>query len=500
MKINLKDAYGLYINGQWQEAENNDLLTTYNPATGEALAQIANASEADVDKAVDAARQAFPAWSRTNVYDRSAILNAIADRLEEKKDYFATIESMDNGKPIRETLAIDVPLAIEHFRYFAGVILGEEGAANIIQDRYLTLILREPIGVVGQIVPWNFPFLMAAWKLAPALAAGNTIVFKPSSSTSLSMLAFVEEMGDLLPAGVLNLVTGRGSTTGDYVKNHPGLDKLAFTGSTEVGRDIAVAAAERLIPATLELGGKSANIIFDDADMEKALDGVQLGILFNQGQVCCAGSRIFVQESIYDEFVAKAIEKFEAIKVGDPLDPDTQMGAQIDERQMNKILEYVTIGQEEGAKVLVGGKRLEDGDLSKGAFLAPTLLGEVTNDMRVAQEEIFGPVGVVIPFKDEEDVIAMANESIYGLGGAVFSQNITRALRVARAVQTGRMWVNTYNQIPAGAPFGGYKQSGIGRENHKMMLDHYSQTKNIMIDLEDAPSGFYNADPGDLGQ
>lgn len=496
MTVSFKDKYGLYINNQWLDAENMASLETYNPATGEKLADIADASENDVNLAVKAAQEAFPDWAATNVYERAAILNKIADRLEEKKEYFATVESMDNGKPIRETLNVDIPLAIEHFRYFAGAILADEGAANILQDRYLTLILREPIGVVGQIVPWNFPFLMAAWKLAPALAAGNTIVFKPSSTTSLSMIAFVEETGDLLPAGVLNLVTGKGSTTGEYVKNHPGLDKLAFTGSTEIGRSIALAAADRLIPTTLELGGKSANIIFEDADMEKAIDGVQLGILFNQGQVCCAGSRIFVQESIYDNFVAKAIEKFEDIRVGDPLDPETQMGSQIDERQMNKVLRYVEIGKEEGAKVLVGGKRLEQGELGKGAFLAPTLLGDVTNDMRVAQEEIFGPVGVVIPFKDEADVIAMANDSIYGLGGAVYSQNITRALNVSRAIRTGRMWVNTYNQIPAGAPFGGYKQSGIGRENHKMMLDHYSQSKNIMIDLVDAPSGFYNTDLG----
>ena len=497
MNVTLKDTYQLFINGEWRDAEGGKTIATTNPATGAHLANLAEGSEKDVDDAVKAARTAFASWRHSQPTERAAILNKIADIIDANADLLATVETMDNGKPIRETSNIDVPFAAEHFRYFAGAIIADEGKASVLQGRYLSLILREPIGVVGQIVPWNFPFLMAAWKLAPAIAAGDTVVFKPSSTTSLSMLVFTELIADVLPKGVLNVITGKGSTAGEYVKNHPGLDKLAFTGSTQVGRDIAEAAAKRLIPATLELGGKSANIIFDDADMDKALDGVQLGILFNQGQVCCAGSRIFVQESIYEEFVKKAVEKFKGLKVGNPLDQDTAMGSQINGGQMEKILKYIKIGTDEGAKVACGGERLTGGEYDKGAFMAPTLLVNVTNDMRVAQEEIFGPVGVVIPFKDADDVIRMANESAYGLGGGVFTQNITTALKVAREIETGRIWVNTYNQIPAGAPFGGYKESGIGRETHKMILDQYSQVKNIMIDLVDAPSGFYDADSAD---
>ncbi len=497
MNVNLKDTYQLFINGEWRDAEGAETIATTNPATGDHLANIAEASQKDVDDAVAAARAAFKTWRHVQPFERARILNKIADIIEENAERLATVETMDNGKPIRETSNIDIPFAVEHFRYFAGAITADEGHASVLQGRFLSLILREPIGVVGQIVPWNFPFLMAAWKLAPALAAGDTVVFKPSSTTSLSMLVFTELIQDVLPKGVLNVITGKGSTAGEYVKEHKGLDKLAFTGSTEVGRGVAEAAAKRLIPATLELGGKSANIIFEDADMDKALDGVQLGILFNQGQVCCAGSRIFVQESIYDCFIEKALEKFKDLKVGNPLDPDTAMGSQINEGQLKKILEYIKIGTDEGARVACGGERLTGGEYDKGAFVAPTLLVDVKNDMRVAQEEIFGPVGVVIPFKDADDVIRMANESVYGLGGGVFTQDINKALRVAREVETGRIWVNTYNQIPAGAPFGGYKESGIGRETHKMILDHYSQVKNIMIDLSDATSGFYDAQAGE---
>lgn len=493
MNVSLKENYQLFIDGQWVDAEQGKTIPSTNPATGEHLANIAEASQEDVERAVKAAQKAFISWRKTDVYKRADILNKIADRIDENAELLATVETMDNGKPIRETKNIDIPFSAEHFRYFAGVILSEEGTSNILQDRYLSIVRREPIGVVGQIVPWNFPFLMAAWKLAPALAAGDTIVFKPSSSTSLSVLTFIDLIKDLIPQGVINLITGKGSTAGDYVKDHPELDKLAFTGSTAVGRDIAKAAAERLIPATLELGGKSANIIFEDADMDKALDGVQLGILFNQGQVCCAGSRVFVQESIYDEFLKRAKEKFDNVKVGNPLEEDTAMGSQINERQMEKILNYVQIAKDEGATIFCGGERLTDGELGKGAFIKPTLITDVTNDMRVAQEEIFGPVAVVIPFKDADDVIAMANQSVYGLGGGVFTKDITKAFKVANSIETGRIWVNTYNQIPAGAPFGGYKESGIGRETHKMILDAYTQVKNIMIDLCDEPSGFYDA-------
>ena len=483
----IQPSYKLFIDGEFVDAEGGASLDVFNPATGEKISKIADASKADVDKAVAAARKAFESFRRTSVYERSALLNKIADVLEQNAEFIATVETIDNGKPIRETRAVDVAWSIEHFRYFAGVILGEEGSANMLKERYLSVVLREPIGVVGQIVPWNFPFLMAAWKLAPLIAAGDTCVFKPSSETSLSILEFIRLIAPLLPKGIINVVTGKGSKAGEFVRTHKGLDKLAFTGSTEVGRGIALAAAQKIIPATLELGGKSANIIFDDCDFDVAIDGVQLGILFNQGQVCCAGSRIFVQEGIYDKFVPALVEKFKRIKVGDPLDPNTQMGCQINKKQADKILEYVKIGVEEGAKIAVGGKRHSAGE----AFVEPTLLVDVRNDMRVAQEEIFGPVGVVIKFKDQDELVRMANDSLYGLGGAVFTRDIAKALPVARLLETGRVWVNPYTQIHAGAPFGGYKESGIGRETHKMILDHYTQTKNIYIDTISKPSGFY---------
>lgn len=491
MKANLDARYDLYINGQWVPASDGKVFTAYNPATGEKLAECAEATKEDVDAAVKAAWAAFPAWRDMGIAERAGILEKIADIIDENAELLATIESMDNGKPIRETMAIDVPYSSDHFRYFAGAIRVEEGKASVLDGNMMSLILREPIGVVGQIVPWNFPFLMAAWKLAPALATGNCIVFKPSSTTSLSVLTLVKLIGHLLPPGVLNVVTGGGSRSGQYMLDHPGFRKLAFTGSTEVGLDVAKAAADKLIPATLELGGKSANIYFDDCKWDMAIDGLQLGILFNQGQVCCAGSRVFVQEGIYDKFVEAAVKAFNNVNVGDPLDPNTQMGAQVDQGQLRKIMSYVNLAKEEGATIACGGEPYTDGACANGSFMKPTLIVNATNDMRVAQEEIFGPVAVVIKFKTEEEVIAMANDSVYGLGGAVWTRDINRAIRVARGVETGRMWVNTYNQIPSGAPFGGYKQSGIGRETHKVILEHYTQQKNIMINLNETPSGFY---------
>ena len=491
MKANLDARYDLYINGQWVPASDGKVFTAYNPATGEKLAECAEATKEDVDAAVKAAWAAFPAWRDMGIAERAGILEKIADIIDENAELLATIESMDNGKPIRETMAIDVPYSSDHFRYFAGAIRVEEGKASVLDGNMMSLILREPIGVVGQIVPWNFPFLMAAWKLAPALAAGNCIVFKPSSTTSLSVLTLVKLIGHLLPPGVMNVVTGGGSRSGQYMLDHPGFRKLAFTGSTEVGLDVAKAAADKLIPATLELGGKSANIYFDDCKWDMAIDGLQLGILFNQGQVCCAGSRVFVQEGIYDKFVEAAVKAFNSVNVGDPLDPNTQMGAQVDQGQLRKIMSYVNLAKEEGATIACGGEPYTDGACANGSFMKPTLIVNATNDMRVAQEEIFGPVAVVIKFKTEEEVIAMANDSVYGLGGAVWTRDINRAIRVARGVETGRMWVNTYNQIPSGAPFGGYKQSGIGRETHKVILEHYTQQKNIMINLNETPSGFY---------
>ena len=492
-KAKLQERYQLFIGGQWKDASDHETFKTICPADGSTLAECAQATKEDVDEAVKAAWEAFKTWKHTTVAERAAILNKIAAIIDENKEHLAMVESMDNGKPIRETLAVDIPMAADHFRYFAGCIQAEEGSANILGKDTLSLILREPIGVVGQIVPWNFPFLMAAWKLAPVLASGCCTVFKTSSTTPLSVLEFARLVQDVIPAGVFNVITGSGSKSGQYMLDHPGFRKLAFTGSTEVGRNVALAAAQKLIPATLELGGKSANIFFEDCNWEMAMDGLQMGILFNQGQVCCAGSRVFVQESIYDRFVEEAVKRFNKVKVGLPWKEETQMGSQIDRRQMEKILKYVEIGKEEGAKVLCGGVQAKEVELEKGCFLRPTLLGDVTNDMRVAQEEIFGPVACIIKFKTEEEVLAMANDSAYGLGGAVWTRDINRALRVARGVETGRMWVNTYNAIPEGAPFGGCKASGIGRETHKVILEHYTQMKNIMINMAEAPTGFYPA-------
>lgn len=492
-KAKLQERYQLFIGGQWKDASDHETFKTICPADGSVLAECAQATKEDVDEAVKAAWEAFKTWKHTTVAERAAVLNKIAAIIDENKEHLAMVESMDNGKPIRETLAVDIPMAADHFRYFAGCIQAEEGSANILGKDTLSLILREPIGVVGQIVPWNFPFLMAAWKLAPVLASGCCTVFKTSSTTPLSVLEFARLVQDVIPAGVFNVITGFGSKSGQYMLDHPGFRKLAFTGSTEVGRNVALAAAQKLIPATLELGGKSANIFFEDCDWEMAMDGLQMGILFNQGQVCCAGSRVFVQESIYDRFVEEAVKRFNKVKVGLPWKEETQMGSQIDRRQMEKILKYVEIGKSEGAKVLCGGVQAKEGELEKGCFLRPTLLGDVTNDMRVAQEEIFGPVACIIKFKTEEEVLAMANDSAYGLGGAVWTRDINRALRVARGVETGRMWVNTYNAIPEGAPFGGCKASGIGRETHKVILEHYTQMKNIMINMAEAPTGFYPA-------
>ncbi|WP_211214007.1 aldehyde dehydrogenase family protein [Sediminispirochaeta bajacaliforniensis] len=487
----MDEKYKMLIGGQWVEASNGKTCTAYCPANGEVLATFPDASKEDVDKAVKAAWKAFDGWKKISPQERSALLLKIADLIDANLDKLAMIETLDNGKPIRETSGIDVPLGSDHFRYFAGAIRAEEGQAVMIDDQTMSIILREPIGVVGQIIPWNFPFTMAAWKIAPALAAGCCVVIKPSSSTSLSILEFAKLVNDVLPPGVLNVVTGRGSQAGQFLLDHKDLRKLAFTGSTEVGYQIADAAAKKLIPATLELGGKSANIFFPDAPWDKAIEGVQMGILFNQGQVCCAGSRVFVHEDIYDKFLAQLVKAFNSIKVGMPWEKDTVMGSQIDQNQLDKILAYVHIGEKEGAKIACGGTRAEGNGLENGAFMKPTMLVDVKNSMRVAQEEIFGPVAAVIKFKSEQEVIDMANDSEYGLGGAVWTKDINRAFRVARAVETGRMWVNNYNNLPAHAPFGGYKKSGIGRETHKVILDHYTQMKNIYISMTEKPFGLY---------
>lgn len=491
MKKVVDDSYKLLINGKWVDAKDGKTFQTYCPANGELLATCAEATREDVDDAVKAAWKAWETWKNVSPQEKSAMLLKIADLIDENAEKLAMTETLDNGKPLRETIAIDVPLSSDHFRYFAGAIRTEEGEAVMIDQNTMSLILREPIGVVGQIVPWNFPLLMGAWKIAPVLAAGCCTVFKPSSSTPLSILELAKLMNQVLPPGVVNIITGGGSKAGNYILEHPDLRKLAFTGSTEVGYTIADAAAKKLIPSTLELGGKSANIYFPDAPWEKAIEGLQIGILFNQGQVCCAGSRVFVHEDIYDKFVDEAVKAFNKVKVGLPWEPDTQMGSQIYESHLQDILKYVEIGKKEGAKVACGGYRLTENGLDKGCFMAPTLLVDVNNKMRVAQEEIFGPVAVVIKFRTEEEVIEMANDSEYGLGGAVWTKDINRAFRVANAVQTGRMWINNYNNLPAHAPFGGYKKSGIGRETHKVILEHYTQMKNIFISLTESKVGLY---------
>ena len=483
--------YKLFINGEWVDSKEGKTFDTYCPANGELLATCADAGKEDVDLAVGSAWKAFDSWKNTSPAERSTILLKIADLIDANAERLAMVETIDNGKPIRETMSVDVPLASDHFRYFAGVIRADEGSAVMIDKDHMSIILSEPIGVVGQIVPWNFPFLMAAWKIAPALAAGCTVVIKPSSTTPLSTLEFAKLLRGVVPPGVVNVVTGRGPTTGEYMLKHQGFRKLAFTGSTEVGYDIARAAADKLIPATLELGGKSANIYFPDCPWDKAIEGVQVGILFNQGQVCCAGSRVFVHEDIYDKFLSECVAAFNKVKVGLPWEKDTVMGSQVNETQLKKILSYIDIGRKEGACVACGGERIAQGELAKGAFMKPTILADVTNDMRVAREEIFGPVVCFIRFRDEDEVVRMANDNEYGLGGAVWTRDINRALRVARAIETGRMWINDYNNLPAHAPFGGYKRSGIGRETHKMMLAHYTQKKNIFISMSEGKKGMY---------
>jgi len=483
--------YKLYINGEWVDSSDDKTFKTYNPANGELLATCVDASEEDVDKAVKAARKAFGTWKKSTAQERAAVLEKIADLIDENVEKLATIETLDNGALLSHTKNLFIPFAAAHFRYFASIARTEEGIATMLDSETMSIILREPIGVVGAIIPWNAPFLLVAWKLAPALAAGNTVVLKPSSVTSLSLLEFGKIVDKVLPPGVINIVTGKGSTTGNYVLDHPDISKLSFTGSTEVGYRIADAAAKKLIPATLELGGKSANIYFPDCQWEKAIEGAMLGILLLQGQVCCSGSRIFVHEKIYDKFVADLASAFKKIKVGLPWKDDSQMSCQIDQNQFNTIMGYVEIGKKEGARLVTGGKRITDGGLDKGFFMEPTIFADVNNKMRIAQEEIFGPVVCVLKFKDEQEVIDMANDSEYGLGGAVWTKDINRAIRVARGIETGRMWINCYNAVAEGAPFGGFKKSGIGRETHRMALDHYSQIKNLWISMSEQKIGIF---------
>ena len=472
-------SYQLYIDGKWVDASDGGTLDVYCPANGEQLSTIADATKEDVDRAVDAAWKAFETWSKTSKAERAIILNKVADLIEENAERFALLESLDNGKPIRETRAIDVAYSIDHFRYFAGVLLADTGEADMLPGNMMS---HEPIGVVGQIVPWNFPFLMAAWKLAPVLAAGDCTVFKPSSTTSLTVLELAKLTEGVIPAGVFNVVTGRGSKSGQYILDNPKISKLAFTGSTEVGRDVARAAAERLIPATLELGGKSANIIFPDAKWDMMLDGIQLGILFNQGQVCCAGSRIFVHEDIYDKFVEDACEAFSKVKVGMPWEDDTQMGSQIDQNQMNKILEYVEIAKQEGGRVLCGGERATEGELAKGAFLKPTLIEVPNNSCRVAQEEIFGPILPILTMDGLPQMIRFVRADEKPLALYLFTRSRAAQREVLGSLSFGGGCVNDtiIHLATTEMGFGGVGASGMGAYHGRKSFDTFSHEKSVV--------------------
>ncbi len=489
-------TYQLFINGTWTEAQSGKTFTTPNPATGEPLAEVAEADAVDIDRAVRAARKAFEGpWSTISPRDRSRLLYKLAQLIERDSRRLAELETVDNGKPIRESLYIDLPQVVETFEYFAGWATKIEGETIPLPGAMFNYTLREPVGVCGQIIPWNFPLLMCAWKLAPALAAGNTCVLKPAEQTpvtAMELAKLIQEAG--FPEGVVNIVPGYGETAGAALASHPGIDKIAFTGSTEVGKLIAHAAASNLTKVSLELGGKAPNIIFADADLDQAVDGAMMGIFFNQGQVCCAGSRLFVAEAVRDTFIERFQARAGALKVGDPLQPDTQMGPQVSEEQLDRIKGYVAIGRKEGATILTGGTppRLS-GPLEHGYFFQPTILTNVQNRMRVAQEEIFGPVTAVIPFTTEEDLIRQANETIYGLSAGIWTRDLSRAHRLAKAIQAGTVWINTYNMIHPAMPFGGYKQSGYGRELGRHALDLYTQVKSVWLDLSDKPIGWYAA-------
>ncbi|HWS54211.1 MAG TPA: betaine-aldehyde dehydrogenase [Pyrinomonadaceae bacterium] len=486
--------YQLFIDGQWVDAASGETFETPNPATGATLAEVAAADKEDIDRAVAAARKAFDGkWAKVSARDRGRLLYKLAQLIEARTKELAELETADNGKPIKESLYIDLPQVVENFEYFAGWATKIEGETIPVPGQMFNYTLREPIGVCGQIIPWNFPLLMAAWKLAPALAAGNTIVLKPAEQTpvtALELARLFQEAG--FPEGVVNVVPGFGETAGAALASHPDIDKLAFTGSTEVGKLVAKAAADNLTKVSLELGGKAPNIVFADADIEQAVNGAMMGIFFNQGQVCCAGSRLFLHEGVKEEFLGRFSEKASKIKVGDPMDTATQMGPQVSEEQLNRIKGYVDVARGEGASVLAGGcpPQLE-GDFQKGFFFQPTIFGEVKNTMRVAQEEIFGPVTSVITFDDEEDLIRQANDTIYGLSAGIWTKDITRAHRFAKAIKAGVVWINTFNMFNAASPFGGYKQSGYGREMGRHALELYTQIKSVWVDLSGRPIGWY---------
>ncbi|MFM8600354.1 MAG: aldehyde dehydrogenase family protein [Mycobacterium sp.] len=494
--MSFQSRYENFIGGEWTPPAGGGYFENPSPVTGEVFCEVARSTAADIDRALDAAHAAAPAWGTTSVAERAVILNKIADVIEANLESVALAESWDNGKPMRETLHADVPLAVDHFRYFAGAIRAQEGSLSQIDEDTVAYHFHEPLGVVGQIIPWNFPVLMAVWKLAPALAAGNAVVLKPAEQTPASVLYVMSLIADLLPAGVVNVVNGFGVEAGKPLASSDRIAKIAFTGETTTGRLIMQYASQNLIPVTLELGGKSPNIFFSDVMaanddyQDKALEGFTMFAL-NQGEVCTCPSRSLIQADIYDEFLALAAIRTKAVRQGDPLDTATMIGAQASNDQLEKILSYIEIGKSEGARVLTGGERADlGGDLAGGFYVQPTIFAG-DNSMRVFQEEIFGPVVSVTSFADYDDAIRIANDSLYGLGAGVWTRNGNLAYRAGRDIKAGRVWTNCYHSYPAHAAFGGYKQSGIGRENHKMMLDHYQQTKNLLVSYSDKAAGFF---------
>src|SRR4051812_28113791 len=494
--VAIRPRYENFISGKWVAPVKGQYFSNLSPIDGKPLCEVPRSTAEDIELALDAAHAAKDKWGQTSPGDRARVLNKIADRMEERLDLLATVETCDNGKPIRETTAADLPLAIDHFRYFAGCIRAQEGSLSQIDADMVAYHFHEPLGVVGQIIPWNFPLLMAAWKLAPALAAGNCVVLKPAEQTPMGILVLMDIIGDLLPDGVLNVVNGFGVEAGKPLASSPRIAKIAFTGETTTGRLIMQYASQNLIPVTLELGGKSPNIFFadvaskDDAFFDKALEGFAMFAL-NQGEVCTCPSRVLVQESIYEQFIERAVKRVAAIKQGNPLEMSTMIGAQASSEQLEKILSYLDLGKQEGAQCLIGGERnmLKD-DLEGGFYVKPTVF-KGHNKMRIFQEEIFGPVVSVTTFKDEEEALSIANDTLYGLGAGVWSRDMNTSFRMGRGIQAGRVWTNCYHAYPAHAAFGGYKQSGIGRENHKMMLDHYQQTKNLLVSYSDKALGFF---------
>ncbi|MBP3035121.1 aldehyde dehydrogenase family protein [Arthrobacter sp. zg-ZUI100] len=495
-KYSFKPRYENWIGGEWVPPVKGGYFENVSPVTGQVFCEVARGTSEDIDLALDAAHKAAPSWGKSSVAERALILNRIADRIEENLELLAVAEVWDNGKPIREVLAADLPLAVDHFRYFAGAIRAQEGTLSQLDDNTTAYHFHEPLGVVGQIIPWNFPILMAVWKLAPALAAGNAVVLKPAEQTPASIMVLMELISDLLPAGVLNVVNGFGVEAGKPLASSPRIRKIAFTGETTTGRLIMQYASQNLIPVSLELGGKSPNIFFadvaqeNDAFYDKALEGFNMFAL-NQGEVCTCPSRALVQDSFYDSFMSDALARTAQIIQGNPLDTNTMVGAQASNDQLEKILSYMDIANQEGAKVLTGGERLMlDGDLAGGFYVKPTVF-EGTNNMRIFQEEIFGPVVSVARFSDYGEAMTLANDTLYGLGAGVWSRNGNIAYRAGRDIQAGRVWVNNYHAYPAHSAFGGYKSSGIGRENHAMMLDHYQQTKNLLVSYAENKQGFF---------